>query len=331
MVKTAAILTIILASAFSAFADFPTIEGLTSHLFTNAVIVWQAPTNELPRNFWIYQRTLPRVFSERVISKAIVLGSLQQKALPRLSTKDFYIPEDLPPNWPGPVPVVFGVQPDDASLFYEMPGYAKASDDPAKDIPTDRVIAARAWKYARQLGLDTKKMALKNFYTHFCNADQNQDEEAHGVCGRGVFLSRELDGIPFFSADEQGDGAEGFSVEFGGFGKTCSFSLCWSDVQRCESLPTDDPRKIIHNIQMHKILVLPDANETDYFTRLKKLASATKVVVTRITPYYFKGVFGQVPTSGAPAKLITPMAQLEAIADCGDGNIIIRMVTPIIP
>ncbi len=329
--KAPATLIIILASLFTAFADFPSIEGLTSHLFTNAVIVWQAPTNGLPQSFWIYHRMLPRIFSETIISNAIVLGSLQGKGFPRPSTNDLFIPEDVPPNWPGPIFPIFYMRPSDATLSYEMQGYAKDSDKAAKGIPDDQTITARAWKYAGQLGLDRNQLAVKSFYTHFCDAGENQTVETNAICGRGVFLARQLDGISFFPTDDQGDGAEGFFVEFGSYGKIRSYSLCWSDVQRGENVPIFKSREIIHNIRIHKILILPDDNEINYFGRLEKLASARKFVVTKITPYYFKfnGVIGEAPTNDTPSKLITPMAELDAIADFGNSNAVIRMVTPI--
>jgi hypothetical protein len=323
-VKTPAILTIILASVFSAFADFPTVEGLTSHLFTNAVIVWRAPTNDSPPSFWIYQRTLPRIFSETVISNAIVLGSLQSKGFPQPSTNQTCIVAE--PPCPCMNVCNFFINPSDASMSFQSPNYKNGSPD---GIPADAAIDAHAWAYARKLGIDTDKLVLKNFYTHFCETGDNQNAKTSAICGRGVFLSRQLDGISFFSGDEQGDGAEGFSIEFGSYGEIRSFSLCWSDVQRCKSAPTDDPQEIIHNIQSHKIIVLPDADEENYFGRLENLAHAKKVFVTKITPYYVKGVIGETPTNNTPAKLITPMAELEAIVDFGNSNAVVRMVTPI--
>lgn len=327
--KSPAILVIILISVLSAVADYPTVQEATSHLFTNAVIIWKAPTDTLPQSFWIYQRTLPRIFSETVISNAFVLGSLQQKDFPKSSTKDFYIQEDFPPNWPGAVPDIFGIRPNDALLFYQMPGYAADSKRAGVGIPNDKMILAQAWKYARQLGLDTNKMALKSFYTHFCNADDNRSTETNAVCSRGVFLSRQLDGVSFFADDEEGDGGEGFFVEFGGNGKIRSYSLRWSDVHRGRVIPMATPQEIIHHIQIHKILVLPDVNEKDYFTRLQKLASTRRVIVTRITPYYFEGVFGESPTVDALSKLITPVAELDAIADLGNSRAVVHMLTPI--
>jgi hypothetical protein len=147
-VKAPAIFTIILASVFSAFADVPTVEGLTSHLFTNAVIVWQAPTNDLPQNFWIYQRTLPRIFSETVISNAIVLGSLQSKGFPQPSTNQTCIVAE--PPCPCMNVCNFFINPSDASMSFVSPDYKNGSPD---GIPADAVIDAHAWAYARKLGI----------------------------------------------------------------------------------------------------------------------------------------------------------------------------------
>jgi hypothetical protein len=311
-------------------ADDDSVEGLTSHLFTNAVIVWQTPMNNLPKSLWIYQRTLPRIFSETIISNAIVLGSLQSKGFPKPSTNDFYINEDVPPNWACCIPTFFGIRPNHATLYYDMPGYAQDSKEAANGIPADNVIDAHAWAYARKLGIDTDKLVLKNFYTHFCDTDDSQNAKTNAICGRGVFLSRQLDGITFFSGDDQGDGAEGFFIEFGSYGEIRSFSLCWSDVQRCKSVLTDDPQEIVHNIQSHNIIVLPDPNEENYFGRLRKLAGAKRVVVTTITPYYIEGIFGEIPTNDTPSKFVTPMAELDAIADLGNSNAVVHMATPII-
>jgi hypothetical protein len=91
-------------------------------------------------------------------------------------------------------------------------------------------------------------------------------------------LSRQLDGISFFSSDEEGDGAEGFSVEFGNCGKIRYFSLGWSDIQRVKNVPTATPQEIIKYILRHKLLVLPHPNEGDYFIRLNKLAGAKSML-----------------------------------------------------
>jgi hypothetical protein len=89
--KAFAILVLVFVVSLSASSGFPTVKELSSHLFTNAPIVWQLQTNHLPKQFWIYQRHLPRIFSATVITNAIVLGSLQSKGYPQPSTNQTWI------------------------------------------------------------------------------------------------------------------------------------------------------------------------------------------------------------------------------------------------
>src|SRR5579863_7209920 len=77
---------LILMGCFSTFAGAPALEELSSHLFTNGPVVWQAKTRHLPKSLWIYQRSLPHVFPAEVITNAIRLGSLEAKGFPQPST-----------------------------------------------------------------------------------------------------------------------------------------------------------------------------------------------------------------------------------------------------
>jgi hypothetical protein len=320
------LLAAILVAASSAPAAPPTWEELSARLFTNTAIVWQAPTNKLPKRFWIYQRELPHVFSATVISNAVVLGSLQNKGFPKPSTNDFFIPEDKGPDYPGTLATIFGIRPGDANLYYSLPNYSTGSGD---QLPNDETILMRARKCASQLGLDPAQMVLERIYTHSCDTGQN-GQAANHVCGRGVFLSRQLDGIAFFSADNEGTGAEGFSIEFGSDGQIRFFSFRWSTVGRYESRQTASTQEITHCIRAHKTIVLPNPDEEDYFARLKRLAGAKKLTITKITPYYGEGVFGEVPTNDVPCKFATPFAELEAVADFGNSNTTIRLLSPIL-
>jgi hypothetical protein len=300
-------------------------QELSANLFKNAPIVWQASTNTLPKNLWIYRRLLPHIFPATVISNAVVLGSLQGKGFPKPSTNDFFIPEDRGPNYPGGLATVFGIRPSDANMYFSVPNYGTGSSD---KIPGDETIAARAWKYAPQLGLDPAQMVQERFYTHLCESDQN-GQESNYACGRGIFLSRQLDGISFFSADNEGSGAEGFSIEFGSRGQIRFFSLRWSMLERYQSQPTASPRDIIRCIQAHKTIVLPSPEEENFFARLKKLANAKKLTITKITPYYGEGAFGEAPTNDVPCKFATPFAELEAIADFGNSTAALRLLSPL--
>jgi hypothetical protein len=323
--KAFAFLAAVLALTCSASANPSTVEGLWSHLFTNGPIVWQAPTNHLPKSFWVYQRLLPRVFSETIISNGIVLGSLQSKGFPQPSTNEICIEVEPPCECMNVCN--FFINPNDAAINFESPSYKDASP---QGIPSDQVIAKHAWDYAPQLGLDPTHLTQQNFFTHFYYSDQTGEKMTNNVCGRGIFLSRQLDGIAFFSSDDTGDGAEGFSIEFGSYGQIRFFSFRWSNVQRYESQQTASPQEIIHCIRAHKAIVLPNPDEEDYFARLKKLATAKKLTIIKITPYYGEGMFGEVPTNDVPCKFATPFAELEAVADFGNSNATVRLVSPIL-
>lgn len=325
--KTISILIVVWGIALAAFADsIDPFEIGSPHFSTNTEIIWKVPTHQLPKKIWTYRRVLPRIFTEEVISNAIVLASLQSKGFPRPSTNDFYISADPVPNCPCPVPDYFGIHPGDAYMYYAMPGHSADSD--AKTL-NDAAVAAHAWNYARQLGIDPSKLVLKTFYTDFNVDYQNENLVTNGINGRGVFLSRQLDDLMFFSADDQGDGAEGFFFELGSHGKIRAFSVRWSEAERYQSQPVASPQEIIRCIRERKIIVLPEPNEEWYFKRIKKLATAKKFIISKITPYYTDSIFGEVPADNIPCKFITPVAELDAIADFGNSNMTVHLYSPI--
>jgi hypothetical protein len=130
--KTVAILAVISVTVFFETAGAQSWQELSSGLFTNAEIVWRVPTNALPKNLWVYHRLLPHVFSATVILNAIVLGSLQSRGFPRSTTHYFSMTEQVPENWPGPIPVIFALQPGDAYLSYSIPHNGPIS---RKEVP----------------------------------------------------------------------------------------------------------------------------------------------------------------------------------------------------
>ena len=324
--KTIAILAVIFLTACSALADPPTWQELSSHLFTNAVIIWQAPTNNLPKSLWVYQRVLPRIFSETVISNAIVLGSFQSHGFPKSSTNDVCILDDPDCDSCGCMRVCnFSIRPNHATLSF----YSPNQNHLTQYIPSDATVGKLARDCALKLGVDLAQVVEKPVTSHF-NTDTNDNKLTNQICGRGIFLCQRLDGINFFSANDDGDGSEGFVIEFGSYGLIRSFSLIWSEVARYKSEPTTSQQEIIHCIRAHKTIVMPNVDEEDYFARLKKLAGAKKLTITKITPCYGEGVFGEVPTNGVPCKFVTPFAELETVADFGDSNTIVRLVSPIL-
>jgi hypothetical protein len=279
----------------------------------------------VPKYFWIYQRQLPRVFSATVISNAIVLGSLQSSGFPQPSTNETCI--TMGPPCPCGNICNFSIDPNEASI-----GFVSTNDNAASPngIPSDEVIAKRAWKCVPQLGLDPTQMMQKTFFTHLFDVYRTDKDKPDFVCGRGIVLSRQLDGVAFFSADNTGDEGEGFSIEFGSYGQIRSFSLRWSTLIRYESQPTASLQEITRCIKAHKTVVVPDIGERNYFAQLRTLANAKKLTIIKITPVYAEWVFGTAPTNDVPCKFATPFAELEATADFGTSNATVRLVSPIL-
>ena len=213
-------------------------------------------------------------------------------------------------------------------MSFESPNYKDGSPD---GIPGDETIAKRAWDCLPLLGLDRAKLIQKSFFTHTWNVDRNGRDTTNFICGRGVFLCRQLDGVDFFSIDGTEDGdAEGFSIEFGDHGQIRCYSFRWSAMERYESQQTASVQEIVHCIKAHKTIVLPNGEEENYFARLKALANARKLTITKITPVYGEGIFGKPSTSDTPCKFATPFAELEAVADFGTSNATVRLVSPIL-
>src|SRR5208283_2277701 len=107
----------ILAMLFSFRAVALTLEDICPHLSTNAQIIWQAPTNQLPKSFWIYRKS-PRVFPAATISNAIILASFQNKGFPKPSTNRIIIWDDRTDG--EPQPPYFEIAPEYGAIAYSL-------------------------------------------------------------------------------------------------------------------------------------------------------------------------------------------------------------------
>ena len=310
--------------AFSSFADFTNSpENFSPHFPTNTQIIWQTATNNLPGSFWIYKRLPPRPFLASVISNAVILASLQDKEIPKPSTNDFFISTFPCPECTGFT--IFSIQPATTTISF----FSTNQNLSTNNVPDVETVTKRAFEYAARFGLDQRHLIPKNVYTA-SNASGREETLTNGICARGICLARQLDGVAFFSADNEGDGAEGFSVEFGSRGQIRSFSLAWPNLERDKDNLTASPQQIINCIRAQKTIVLPKAGEDTYFQRIKALANAKTFTIMKITPYYSEGIFGEVPTNDVPPEFITPLAELEAVADFGKSNTTVRLLSPIL-
>lgn len=319
--KAFALLIAVFLTAICSHADSTNFLARFSPYFsTDTKILWQVPTNRLPKSFWIYKRLPAQPFSASVISNAVMLASLQDKGFPKPSTNTFFI-------WSAPDPCgvrfdVFSIQPASGTISFCSSDQTFSTND----IPDDKAVVKRAFECATRFGLDQACLISKDVYTA-SNAPGSPDTLTNGICARGILLSRKIDGVSFFGNGN--DGTEGFSIEFGSHGQIRSFSLVWPKLEPAQKSFTASPKEIMRCIRERRVMVLPD-NKPNYFGRVKMLAKARTFTVTKITPYFTEGVFGEVPTNDVPSEFVTPLAELEAFADFGNSNVTVRLLSPII-
>lgn len=263
-----------------------------------------APTNNLQRTFWVYKK-MPRVFSANTISNAIVLASFQSKGFPRPSTNRIVIWADHIPE--EPEPPYFEITPDSGEFSYNL---GDRSPELATEYFKDAAIVERAWDALGKLGVHRGEFVKTNIASY---------GEA------GVYLPRQIDGI------QVNDESEGFSFQqFGRPIRMRSFWLSQPNLERTQKRPTASAREIVACIRAFKTASPPDGDEPDYFKRIKSFSRSKRLIITKITPYYNEGIYGEVPTNGELPKIVLPIAQLNAVADFGESNVPVRLLSPII-
>jgi hypothetical protein len=280
------------------------LEDVALHFSTNTTIVWQAPTNNLPKRLWTYKRS-PQVFSAVAISNGVVLAGFEKKGFPRPTTNHVVIWADQTTDGE-PSPPYFALFPQMGQMSYDLGDRAPGSP---MDSARDQAAVNRAWEYASRLGADLTQLVRTN--------------AAEPGVG-GVFLPRQLDGIPFF------DGTEGFHVMLCKDTKIRSFCLMWPNLERDQIEATATPQEIIRCIEGNRAVLVPGDAEGNYFTQVKQVEQARRLTITRITPYYGEGMLGEEPRENEPPKYVGPVAVLGANTEFGTNVTSVRIYAPIL-
>jgi hypothetical protein len=300
--KLVAFLMAFLTAAFSCLADY-TLEDISPHFPTSTPIIWQAPTNHLPKSFWIYQKS-PHVFSAVTISNAIVLASFQDKGFPKPSKNKITL--WATPHNGEPRPPYFEIDPELGVISYSLGDRAPDSEG---SVSKDAAAIERAWNYLADLDIDRSQFVRTNL-------------AAPGTWG--VFFPRQIDGV------QMSDDSQGFSFQQIGTDKIRCFSLSLPNLERKQNGRAATPQQIIACIRAFKTPSPPNGDEPDYFARIRNLGNARKVTIVKITPCYGEGIYGETPTTTEPSKIVMPIAELEAIADFGNSNVVVRLYAPLI-
>ena len=114
--------------------------------------------------------------------------------------------------------------------------------------------------------------------TNYCDYDEKGSRVMNNACGHGITLSRLIDGIDFFGNDL----VEDFYLELGSNGKIRNFCLTWSELAPLQSAPIATSEQITACVRAFKTALIPGNDEPNYFARLKSLAKAKKLTITKI-------------------------------------------------
>lgn len=281
-----------------------TIEDISPAYRTNMPIVWQAAANHLPAGFWVY-RKMPQVFSAAAISNGIVLAGFEKKGFPRPSRRDVVLWAEHMEGEPRPPH--FAIYPKHGQMSFTLGD--RAPDSP-EGIARDEAAVKRALKCATLLGVAPVELAPTNAATA-------------GVYG--VFLARQVDGVRFF------DGTEGLQIQFGKDGKLRDFGLMWPRLEREQSYTTASASEIIRCIRAREAPLKPGDDEGQgFFARVKGLAGASKLTITSIQPYYSDGAFGEKVPENEESRFVSPVAELEAVAELGTNRVAVEFYAPLL-
>jgi hypothetical protein len=185
------------------------------------------------------------------------------------------------------------------------------------------VVAEQAWYWASRLGIHPTLLSPQGITSSFCEYDLKGRLASNNACGRRIALARKIDGVDFLGVNE------GFRMEFGTRGQVRSFHLVWPRLEPYQNYATASPSEIIRLIRAFKTALRPpDGDEWAYFPRIKDLAKTKKLTITRVKPFYAEGFYGEQPRDNEPTRFVTPVAELEAVAELDRGNVSVRLYSP---
>lgn len=163
--------------------------------------------------------------------------------------------------------------------------------DSATNIPSDEVLAKRAWDYAFQLGVDREQVTQESVENRDVQYQKILGVETNQVFWRIVNLSRRIDGFGFF------ENVEGFSAHFGNNGQLKQCSLSWPNLEPFQIQQMPNGEEIVNWIRAGRSMPEPEVLEDQDHNRLHALRNSKKLTITKITPLYGEGFFGEMPKS----------------------------------
>jgi hypothetical protein len=310
----AAALALLLAGlslASAAAQDVVSLESLSPSFPASTRMIWQVPSNQIPRSLAIYTN-VPTIFTVSVVSNAIRLASLPMPRKLTTSTNLFRLSDRNDELWSRSLDVL--------PLYGQLGYRVRGEPTNPTNVPTAAEVTQLAWQYASLLGLNTAELFER---------PQSQRERmcelgpfTNHIGARVTFLTRRIGGIELRDY--------GLDVEFGAHKQVRRFTVVWPTLKLAQKLPTATPEQIMQSIHARKapLAILEPEGYIDRAT-LSGLEKTRTLAITRVTPIYVEGAYGKGPSSG-PDQVFTPYAEVEATAQLDRTNLHIRLMAPML-
>jgi hypothetical protein len=288
---------------------------------TNINLVWDAPTNDMPRKLWIY-RALPAKVPPDTISNLVALGSFTDKDRKKVPDHPHLISYADPTEKRGLL-----INTEWAFIHY--------SDSDAKDIDITNGVPDRqhafemAKRWLPKLGIDERQLfqnpngAGTKFYgapetVFFYSREGNSPAFATNTCMYNVTFFRALDGVGFSGGCARGGG----EIEFGHHARISTILVSWRNYKRDKLYQAATPELLLKWIREGKAVwrSKDDSMFPDW-------SSVKNIVITKATLYYYSEAYDE---NDKPQNAACPFVEMEAVANAGTTNLIFNFDCPII-
>lgn len=287
---------------------------------TNVPVVWNAPRNGLPRKFWVYRASPAKVFPA-IISNLVALGSFTDKDQKKIPDNLHFIS--------------YADQTGKRALMINTEwAFIHYFDTDANDmhitngVPNRQQAFEMAEHWLPKLGIDARQLfqnpkgAGTRFYggaeTVFFYPREGGPAFATNTCSYNVTFFRALDGIKFSGGCAHGGG----EIVFGHDAKISDIMVSWRNYKRDKRYPTASTEILLKWIHEGKVVWWPSDDSP-----LIDWRSVKKIVITKVTPYYYSEAYDE---NDKPQNTAYPFAEMEALADTGTTNLTFYFDCPII-
>ena len=298
------------------FAENPRFKEFGIHIPAHADldVRWDAPTNTLPPEIWVYQ-LLPRNLSPQIMSNLMTACSFTDKDKAAHGNALAFDSPDGSRH--------LRLNPALGIIDYQTTHH-RSPTNLVRDVPTEKAARQFMKKLLPNLGIDLSELRKEENstkpemivydggVTYFVDGKTVTNTEL-----RGVRFGRAIDGISFIGAGTGGDG----DIEFGDHGRISKISLTWRNWRRDRLCPTVTAETMVKSIREGKAVqgfVRESFGDIDWPT-------VKTVTIKKAFPRYFAGGGRLVP-----ADRLYPFAALWTTVDTGHGKIDVEIDCPII-